>query len=296
FVAAGSAGAVAALLGALPIAAALGAPPRSPRRRRAALLVAAWLAGCLTLAAAANASTAPTGKTATLRERLDYARTGLRMAADSGPFGVGLERVAESAPRYRRPGEAFSRSLHNWWLEGWVEAGIWFVLAAAPATWSILRRLRSVAATTSSTPPVAAPRDRAWPIGIALGVAVAGLAARSVRFTPYGAIADPTVDVVVNAALATAVVLAFRRLAADVGVDGPLPRRAAAIGLLAFLLHGWIDYDLKVAGVAVAFGAWWGASTAAAPAGAVARRADRIAAAALGAAALLAPLIVGPAE
>lgn len=253
FLCAGSAGAAVALAAGGCLAALAWTTPRTAARSRAAL--AAALCAATALAGIVVAATTPdaTGKLATLAERIDYHRAGFRLLADALPFGAGFGGVSARAAAAFRPGESFSRSLHDWWLEGLVEAGVWFVPLAAAFVVVARRALRGrvgAVEATAASPSPARPALRAEAVGAAAGAFVAGATHPFVAFAPPSWGVDPLVD----AALLAALAYGLTRLLGAVLVEGRGVARGIALGFAAFLLHGLVDFDLAVAGVAAAFG------------------------------------------
>jgi hypothetical protein len=286
FVAAGSAGATIAAILAAPIA--LSRVLKSARARRA--LVVATIFGALGVAAlvvAARAHEGPTGKLLTLAERLDYGAAGLRMLGDALPFGFGYGTTAERVGAYYVEGEARSRSLHDWWLEGLVEGGVFFVVVAAALIVGAARAFRRAGETdvatvatdtTSATLAETSPSrsGRAVVFGLAAGVFVAGVVHPFTTFFPPNFEVDPALEALGFAAI---VALLAARYAGPPAARGRAESLATLFGVVAFLLHGFVDFDLSIAPAAVALGLLYGrlprVADAAAPPGA-SRTSDRL--------------------
>jgi hypothetical protein len=250
FAAAGSAGAAASMSVAAAISGVVWTTPRTRARRLAVVaavcVVVAVVAAVIVAAVDASAS----GKIATLRERLDYASTGRRMLRDALPFGFGLGGVAARAESYAWAGTAFSRSLHDWWLEGLVEAGIWFVPVAVAMLFTATVAMRRRPDETTS-PAVATAKDV---VPLVVGTILA------VRLHPFVVFLPSRFDVGLwpDALLTGALVAASALVIARLPFDRPAAIRGWTLGVLAFLIHGLVDYDVAIAGVAAAFGAAFG--------------------------------------
>ncbi len=257
FVAAGSAGAAVALLIAGVLVALLRTSPGSRGRRIAAAAATCTVVGAIIVVAMAAAGDPTGGKLATLRERFDYARAGFRLLADTAPFGGGFGAVELRAAAAFRPGESFSRSLHNWWLEGTVEMGVWFLPFVAlllVLARRAIRRAKFGATSEADAVAVAAEStseaSRATANGLLIGVFLAGVLHPFVNFLPPAWNVDPWLEAVLVAA-ATA---GAWRVAGAFRYGGPVGSAALLCGYLAFLVHGLVDFDLAIAGVAAGFG------------------------------------------
>ena len=302
FGAAGSAGAAVALLIAGVVVARIRTEPGGRGRRLANAAAVCTAIGALAVIVMALTSGPTGGKLATLGERFDYARAGLRLLADTAPFGGGFGAVDLRAATAFRPGESFSRSLHNWWLEGAVEMGVWFLPFVAMML--ILARrvvLNLLSATNAPRVPQsdgagagasaggpgagnASANERACDgddgglrdtktssttaKGVLVGVFLAGVLHPFVGFLPPVWNVDPWLEAVLVAA-ATA---GAWRIAGAFRFSGPAGSVALLCGYLAFLIHGLVDFDLAIAGVAAGFGLTSGLISGPPPAATVASR------------------------
>ena len=250
FACAGSAG--AAVAGILGVSLAAWICARTPATRigfGAAFLALACGAAGLAIGVASGSGL--TGKLRTLQERIDYHETGLRLLRATWPEGTGLEQAGRLMSKATQPGDAYSRFIHDWWLQGLVEAGIAFVPVALALVWAIARGSRRALVAPAVLPaPGTASTARTWWRGLAAG-AVAGLLLEPmVSVLPYGF--GPRVVL----ALATAAVFAGAAvLARRLPIEGPAFARGLAAGVLAFAIHGLVDLDLAMPGVMLAFAA-----------------------------------------
>ena len=153
--------------------------------------------------------------------------------------------------RATRPGEAASRVIHDWWLQGLVEGGVAWVPVAAVLVWVIVRSSRRALAPASSAPlasGTAPRREPRWWAALGAGMAIGLLLEPMVSILPYG-FGHP----LVRAAATAAAFVAGAWLVRDLPVDGRAFTRGLAAGVLAFALHGFIDFDLAIPGVMLAF-------------------------------------------
>jgi hypothetical protein len=251
FVCAGSAGGtVAGLLGAL-VVLALRARGRT-RRILAAALVLLALAAIAAVIAVVVSDAPLTGKLRTLQERADYHRVGLRLLGEHWLAGAGLDRTRLLTAAATRPGEAFSRYLHDWWLQGLVEGGIAFVPIAIAWIVAIARGTRRAAGAAIADP---APADDGrtvtagdWFAGLFTGASFALAAEPFVSLLPYRTGPPIAIGLLTLAAFA-----ALGRLVHRLPIGSAAFDRGLAAGCVAFALHGLVDFDLYMPGVMVAF-------------------------------------------
>ncbi len=239
FGATGSAGAALALL----LAVGLRWREPGPLRRwwRGGFIVG--LAGVLVLVVALATSWRPPlidSKVDTFRQRIDYHSLGARMLPDAGMLGTGLEATRELRWAHARPDEWSSAYIHDTWFQLLIELGPVAMLAAAGGVLLVVRRRRDAGPTATPDPPRGLAL--AFGAGIVLGVGAAPMLNGVPRLLPLGW-EFPLVDAILLGGCAFGVAHALRGIAA--------PTRAAwGVGILAFALHGLLDYDLYVPGVA----------------------------------------------
>jgi hypothetical protein len=246
FAAAASAGATIAALGGILIASWFAARGRARTWLGIAVAVLTLAAAGLVFAAASG--TELSGKLRTLQERIDYHRAGLRLLAATFPAGTGLELAGGRMAGVTAPGEAFSRSVHDWWLQGVIEGGIAWIPVAAVLAWMLARGVRRAVAAPPPGPEIPGARPAWWGRGLAAGMVLGLVLEPMVSVFPYSL--APSIVL----ALATALVFAagaavVRRLP----LDDPAFARGLAAGCLAFALHGFVDFDLWVPNVMLAF-------------------------------------------
>ncbi len=243
FACAGSAGGAGALAIGGCVATWRMSPPGTNSRRRwriASAGVALVGLGIVILASAHVGG----GKLATLAERLDYHRLALRVLAEHVPFGCGLEATRTWMSSAHRAGEAFSRSPHDWWLQGLVECGIVFFGVAAILVRVVWRSLQA-----PQTEPVGDgdPPSRVVAWGLLGGVLLSAALAPFVTFLP----ATAGIAQAVDAGVTLAVLAGAWCLAGGVATDSPGFRSGLRVGLAAFLVHGFLDSDLLQPGVMI---------------------------------------------
>jgi hypothetical protein len=250
FACAGSAGAtVAGVVGGLFVG------WRAARGKLRPWLLAATIAAvavAVGITAVAVSKPEASGKLKTLQQRVDYHKVGLRLLDDTFPEGAGLEQTRRLTAEATARTEAFSRSLHDWWLQGLVEGGIVFLPVAALFLIAIARGVRAAAAREAHAEggPAAKARPLAatWRRGLAAGLVLALILQPFATILPYG-FAHPIVHAAAMVGLAW--LLATAAIRWDPG--GPAFDLGVAAGCVAFALHGIVDYDLYVPGAMLAF-------------------------------------------
>jgi hypothetical protein len=247
FAVAASAGATLAAAAGILLFAWLGARGRA--RTGLGIACAALALGAAALVIAAATGSELSGKVRTLQERIDYHRAGLRLLGASWPGGTGLELAGRKMMAVTAPGEAFSRSIHDWWLQGLVEGGIAWLPVAAFLAWALARGIRRALAARRLD-GAESPRAKWWWGGLAAGTALALLLEPMVSVLPYS-LAPPLLLAAVTAVVFAAGAIVARHLP----LDDPAFARGLAAGCLAFALHGFIDFDLWVPNVMLAFSA-----------------------------------------
>jgi hypothetical protein len=258
FAVAASAGATLAAAAGILVFAWLGARGRARTGLGIACAVLALAAAGVVIAAATGSELS--GKLRTLQERIDYHRAGLRLLGASWPGGTGLELAGRRMMSVTAPGEAFSRSIHDWWLQGLVEGGIAWLPVAAVLAWALARGIRRALAARplETVEPGEAGRSRVgvgsraswWWGGLAAGLCLALLLEPMVSVLPYS-FGPKEVLAAATAVVFAAVAIIARRLP----LGDPAFVRGLAAGCLAFALHGFIDFDLWVPNVMITFAA-----------------------------------------
>ena len=245
FLVAASAGATLAAAAGILLFAWLGAQGRARTWLGIACAALALAAAAVVIAAATGSGLS--GKLRTLQERIDYHRAGLRLFGASWPGGTGLELAGRKMMAVTAPGQAFSRSIHDWWLQGLVEGGIAWLPVAAVLLWALVRGIRRALAARPLD-AVVSSRASWWWRGLAAGTALALVLEPMVSVLPYS-FAPPLVLAAVTAVVFAAGAIVARRLP----LGDPAFARGLAAGCLAFALHGFIDFDLWVPNVMLAF-------------------------------------------
>jgi len=282
FLAAGSAGAALSLLLACGLRLKDGAPWR--------MAFGAGIAGVLLLVAslATDWQLPIVGdKVGTFAQRIDYHALGLRALPEAGATGAGFETTRELRWIHARPDESHSAYLHDTYLQLFIETGVLgFALAALAVVLASRRRRDPTPSAPSHEPAKAGKNNLAianlFAIGIGLGASIPVLLNGLPRVIPLTWEAPPVLDAILMIALIVGIGRALRGI-------GDVTNPMWSVGLVAFLLHALIDYDLYAPAAATTFAAF----CALAPGRRSAVRGDRIATG-LGAAALLAmPLLCG---
>lgn len=245
----GSAGAILALLLALGVR--WRAPDTHGRWCRAGFIGGA--AGVLLLVTALATSWQPPlvgDKIETFRQRLDYHALGARMLADAGPLGAGIEATQELRWAHARPDEGHSDYIHDTWLQLLIEIGpVGMLLAASGVGLLAYRRRTKTPAPEQDRPTEHGSRAAvAFGIGVTVGVTMAPLLNGVPRVLPLGWAAPPILDAL---GLAGCVLLSARMLRNVIPPSGA----AWTWGIVAFALHGLVDYDLYVPAAATMLGA-----------------------------------------
>lgn len=250
----GSGGALLALLLGCGVLLILAPPPASRLRRWAGAALGVGLLAVLLVAACLLAGWRPApagGKLTTFAVRLQLQEAGLGLleAWKHGP--PGLDSAGDWLLAEVQPGAAWSRYLHDSWLQLLLETGPLALLGLVLLAAGMLRILRRPAAD----PPGPAPsRGGAFLTGTACGCLLAGgLSPGSLSLLPAGW--EGPFATALSPVLCLAVVAAGLRLLRRWNPGAGGLRQALAVGTSAFVLHNLIDFDLYVAGTAAAFAA-----------------------------------------
>ena len=213
--------------------------------KEAALIVAGLV---LIIAAAQAAGLAPPLRDypGSLAVRRGYWKAAVKMIRDHPVLGVGLSSFRDHYSAYKNPEDGESRQAHNDYLQIAAEAGVLALVAYLWLWFALLlrgkpRRALSAAGETQA-------RGAPWPIGASASVPIflgayffAGAFASTMGVLPW---LWPCVLWATWLAFSAAVL----RPAAEDRVDGPSVRPALVCGLIAFLVHGLLDFDLYVRG------------------------------------------------
>ncbi|MAG58824.1 MAG: hypothetical protein CMJ83_21250 [Planctomycetes bacterium] len=205
-----------------------------PRPLLARLTFAAGVSGLLILTFSLATGIEPPivgSKIETFRLRIDYHAVGVRALADDLWFGSGLESMRELHFAHARPGQAHSAYVHDSWLQLLGELGIVGTSLLATAAVVGWRRRKS--------PPPAADKASLGTgliAGGVLAVIVAPFLNRSATALPL-TWERPIADAALGAMIVGAMLIASRRF-------GPPSLRTWAVGLVAFGIHGFLDFDI----------------------------------------------------
>ncbi|MSR75939.1 MAG: hypothetical protein EXS14_10780 [Planctomycetes bacterium] len=183
-------------------------------------------------------------KILSLRERVDFQCLAVRIFADWSPEGIGFGTFAVAGEGVLRPGEAWSSSAHNAWLQLLLEGGL-APLGAVVGLFLIFRR-RTPAAFAASTTPHSL--SRAFSAGAFSGTLLAPLAVPMLSPLPL------TLESPSWAALSCALLFLFFLHATRCVVQLENLRTPLAFGLAAFTFHGFVDSDLFIPGACAAAG------------------------------------------
>lgn len=215
------------------------------RRGRAALVAAAGAAAALVAALVAFGPLLEklAAASASMRCRQVYWEAGARMAARAPILGVGLDNYEEYFAELKSDVQQESAKAHNDYVQLLAETGAVGLLSFLALVGFVLARALRRRAAPPPDPPGAA-EGFVWPAAGALGFLMAWLSGGPL---PAGA----AVLLAIGWALAWRAAGPARR-AWSAG-DGAWTRAGAAAGLLAFLVHMTVEFDLYEMGTAAAF-------------------------------------------
>ncbi|NOZ20534.1 MAG: tetratricopeptide repeat protein [Planctomycetes bacterium] len=181
-----------------------------------------------------------------LTVRAQYWRAGIEMIEDHPVSGIGLNEFGDLYTAYKRPADDETQMAHNNYIQLWAETGI-FGLLAFCAVWGIFLARhfpRGGAGGGVKSLDVAGGRTdmELTMIGLIAGIVSVALAAGRFFSLPMG------LGGILVALLGW--VAAFLLVFAGANTFGAMTCRGIWIGVVCFLIHSLVDFDLYEPGVA----------------------------------------------
>ncbi len=197
------------------------------------------------------------------RVRLDYWRGGAKIIADHPWLGVGLDGFGDHYAQHIRPQDDESVRAHNNYIQIWCEMGV-FGLAAFAAFWVMY--FRRLPAADADTPEALHEPGEREQVLVLLGAFMGPIALLMEGFLFHQFATPrkgwPLLGYSFPLALAGTWLLCYVPLAASNLCAGRGLQRGLVLGIICFLLHGFIDIDLYAPGLTQT--AWTAAAIAAA--------------------------------
>ncbi|MEW6356646.1 MAG: O-antigen ligase family protein [Planctomycetota bacterium] len=176
--------------------------------------------------------------------RAQYWRAGAEMIEDHPLSGIGLNGFGDLYTAYKRPADDETQMVHNNYIQLWAETGVFGFLAFC-AVWGIfLVRHFPRSDVAAESPDAAGGRTdlELTLIGLIAGVGCVWLAAFGFFSLPMG------LGGILLALLGW--VATFLLVFCGSNTIGPMTRRGVWIGVVCFLIHSLVDFDLYEPGLA----------------------------------------------